>query len=128
MLLVCSPAKRLLVKAYTTKVCKDCVYFKSDNSWFVKQSRIEYGYCTHPVSTTIDNVSGNLKYERAKYMREDKYSYKNYEYEPCSSKGVYFEEKRNKDTYDTNMILESLHFFMMSLFVSIILFMLIKKT
>lgn len=46
------------------KVCRDCKFYKPNNE-HISNIKFSKGFCTHPKSTTIDLITGDISYNLA---------------------------------------------------------------
>jgi hypothetical protein len=66
-----------------------------NKTWHTKASIIKYGYCTHPQSTKVDNVTGEITYKEAQYMRQASY---NKDEILCGPTGQFYVEENDSFT------------------------------
>ena len=71
-------------------ICKSCKHFMPDKTFRDPKYAIKYGVCRHPLFQTIDKVSGEVTYEKAKILREYPSSVSNL---TCGPEGEYYEEE-----------------------------------
>ncbi len=71
-------------------ICRNCKFFKPDRTYTTKESMINYGLCVHPVSQTINKVSGEATYIKAVEMRSLIYETE------CGPCGLLYEPEKNE--------------------------------
>lgn len=70
--------------------CTDCVHQTRNTSWYDKSNQSEYAFCTHPLVTKFDMISGEPVYPYTSDMRNNA---KPNDIKSCGTSGFMFDEK-----------------------------------
>ena len=103
--------------------CTDCVYKKLNTKWYEKRSQIEHAFCTHPLVTKFDMISGEPMYPYTSDMRN---TAEPNDMKSCGTNGFMFEEATDHNDGDSQTHEDSVHErFAQVLFVSLLVLLIL---
>jgi hypothetical protein len=76
--------------------CTNCKYQRPNTNYYTVYDQNEYAFCTHPLSTIVDMVSGEHSYPFASKVRD-----KN-DIRSCGSQGYMYEEREVTHVHNEN--------------------------